>query len=803
MEQNTSGDLAATYASEYGWHILPVHGITADGRCTCGKPHSDPKEIGKHPASPNGQKDATTDLAQIQCWWTQNPNYNIGVMCQSSGFFAIDIDPRSGGDDSFITLEERAEGSIIPTVEAITGEYTVKGRVVRGRHLIYRCNPNESFMKNLDKSGLKGIDIKWNGYIVLTPSRHFSGVKYEWAPGKAPWEIEIAEAPEELLQALRSKAPTPAKTNVSSGFGAIDYSQLVASSMQNQPFDLAGTLADGLVEGERAVTVYQMACSMAARFGTDPLAKVMIVGAMKDYNATSITPPMQVEGSNGLLMHVRRAIEFVQNNPPEIHLPSTQDGKALSDTHDSAAMEWVAGYLKSSFCWNKYLGWLRYVDGVWKSRSDEAVREAIRKIIHKFWEDARRDPDLHSTIGALKSFLSKPRLSALEALLRGFLEVEDDVLDGHVDMLNAKNGVIDLKTGDLLPHDPSYYFTKQTICAYEPNAKHPDWNKALEAIPAYAYDYVHTLFGQGCTGFTLSEDIALVLGGGGSNGKSTICDLCLKVLGKFAVSVSSNLLTARDSDHTTEITDLVGKRFALLEEFPMGGSINVNRLKRIIGTTEITGRRMRQDNQTWEATHTMVMTTNSELNIPSGDGGTWRRLVKINFPYRFVAKPELPNDRQGDQGLRIRLNEGKEGQHEAVLAWLVQGAINWFANDRKLPKLPKEVQADIDEWRASQDSLGSFLKDTVELDSTSWVTQADLHQMFKIEHGAAELEAEKAFNSALKSHEFIVSNGLKVSARQRTVSKAISRPNPLGNPWLSTSSLAIQTTLIKGLRFKN
>lgn len=136
-------------------------------------------------------------------------------------------------------------------------------------------------------------------------------------------------------------------------------------------------------------------------------------------------------------------------------------------------------------------------------------------------------------------------------------------------------------------------------------------------------------------------------------------------------------------------------------------------------------------------------------------------------------------------------------------AWLVQGAMKWFANKRKLPKLPREVQADIEEWRSSQDSPGSFLKDTVELDQTSYVTQADLHQMFKIENNEGELETEKAFNSALKSHEFIVSNGLKVVTRQRTGSKAISRPRALENPWLSTKPLANQATLIKGVRFKH
>ena len=153
---------ARWYASQ-GWKILPCHGIVDGGRCTCGRPHSEPKDVGKHPAIDEWNIRATDDIEIVEDWWSQSPDANIGVFCRESGFLVIDIDPRSGGVESFQKFEELLEGNLPPTVEALTGEYTLGGKTVRGRHLFYRCDPSEALVGNLIKNGLKGIDIKHKG----------------------------------------------------------------------------------------------------------------------------------------------------------------------------------------------------------------------------------------------------------------------------------------------------------------------------------------------------------------------------------------------------------------------------------------------------------------------------------------------------------------------------------------------------------------------------------------------------------------------------------------------------------------
>ena len=304
----------AQWYAQQGWKILPVHGIAKDGKCTCGKSHSEPKEIGKHPAISSWNSEATSDAAVLSSWWAENPEYNVGVFAKPSGFLVIDIDPRNGGTDSFLKLEERASGALPPTVEAITGEYMDKGKVVRGRHLIYKCDPNEKFIGNFKKEGLDGIDVKHNGYILLSPSRHFSGLTYDWKPGHAPWEIEIAEAPEELLSVIRAKSLKRA------GGGGSTYREgswdwLTDLEFAGKSVDIETIMEEGLVEGQRAVEIYRLACALANKYGTTEVDRQTIESLMIRFNHEMVKPPMELEGQNSLLMHVHRAIDFVRDNP--------------------------------------------------------------------------------------------------------------------------------------------------------------------------------------------------------------------------------------------------------------------------------------------------------------------------------------------------------------------------------------------------------------------------------------------------------------------------------------------------------
>lgn len=168
LDSNPMLDAALEYA-RLGWYVFPVQGIR-DGRCTCGVDCDSP---GKHPHVKGWPNVATTDSKLIAPWWLQWPDANIGVACGPSGLLVVDIDPRHGGHKSL----ERLEG--------LHGRfYQTRARTGGGGLHLFFKKPAGTTVKsrsNAFGNAYPGIDIRTDGgFIVLPPSLHVSGMRYQW-----------------------------------------------------------------------------------------------------------------------------------------------------------------------------------------------------------------------------------------------------------------------------------------------------------------------------------------------------------------------------------------------------------------------------------------------------------------------------------------------------------------------------------------------------------------------------------------------------------------------------------------------
>ena len=141
---------AEAYAGELGWAVFPL------------------KPGGKTPLTPNGFKDATTDLTQVRAWWQQWPDANIGLPT-GHHFDVIDVDAPVLKTAWFEMLHE-------PDLEVHGFAATSSG----GYHAYIAPDPARD-VKNRAGAFGKGIDFRTHGGYVVAPwSQREGGGMWQW-----------------------------------------------------------------------------------------------------------------------------------------------------------------------------------------------------------------------------------------------------------------------------------------------------------------------------------------------------------------------------------------------------------------------------------------------------------------------------------------------------------------------------------------------------------------------------------------------------------------------------------------------
>lgn len=279
--------------------------------------------------------------------------------------------------------------------------------------------------------------------------------------------------------------------------------------------------------------------------------------------------------------------------------------------------------------------------------------------------------------------------------------VRTEELDAHAWELNTPGGIIDLRTGHLVPSDPNKLHTRTTSCTPDPNANPAVLNKFLADTFPNNPDlrgYVQRLIGYSAVGEVLAHVLPFAFGGGG-NGKGVLFETIGTVLGDYATSTPEGFLMAQQyQNHSTEIAKLSGARFVTCAEVNEGDKFDEAKVKLLTGGDRLTARFMRQDEFTFKPTHHLWLSGNYQPKVESGGASFWRRLRLLPFLH------SVPEENIVD-GLADML----AGQHgPAVLHWIAQGAAAYHQGGLNEPDDVKQATKD---YALSVDTVARFLDD--------------------------------------------------------------------------------------------
>lgn len=566
-------DAALGYA-QLGWPVIPLHGVSEDGRCLC-RNNCTGKVIGKKPHIKEWQEKASTDPQTIKSWWQKWPDANVAIVT-GGNLLVVDVDPRNKGDVSFAKLEQKY-GAVDTALVATGGG---------GSHY-YFLKPSESKIKG--GTGLlgAGVDVKSEGgFVVAPPSRHASGEKYQWKRTQLkalpPWLLKE-------LQSIRNRNPDPQ------------------------------ALPEHIPEGERHNTLL----SYAGRLRQAGLTYDEILARLTEAN-TRCMPPCSLQEIDEIVRSVMayRVADYTLDGLGNAHRFRDDHCRTVRRCIDEG----------SWYLW-KGSRWARATNDEIIQLCISTVEKM--RLFAPLGGDL--EDKLRAWAKACRSEKRVRELLFLSAALEE-LHTKRDMFDKDPLLLNCNNGTLDLRTLRIKSHQREDYITKKVQVNFNPNAYSERWERFLREAcreNQAQIDYLQLAAGYSLTGLTDEEKVFFIVGPGGT-GKTTFIEAIRGVMGEYCVTSSPQefLATTRNSTAPTPgVAKLASVRLVISSEIPHGVRLSEWIVKALTGGDVITARHLYKEEFDFLPQFKLWMTMNEPPRFNYRDSGLKRRIIIIPFEF--------------------------------------------------------------------------------------------------------------------------------------------------------------------------
>jgi putative DNA primase/helicase len=232
------------------------------------------------------------------------------------------------------------------------------------------------------------------------------------------------------------------------------------------------------------------------------------------------------------------------------------DNGSVEPVKDYGHAAVLAPQFRGHFRWAPHRGsWMRWTGKVWKPEENEYVGKVASDTLRtQYGEQIAGEAD-KATLARLLALVKETCIYARITGALNFLKGWDDILtraeqwDSHPWLLNVGNGVLDLKTGKLGPHDPNLLLTKLAPVDYDPEAAGDTWTAHIQRfLPnENVRRQVQRDLGMALVGAPVDELLPIWYGLG-ANGKSTTANIVERVLGDYAGVAAPNLLIQAKSE---------------------------------------------------------------------------------------------------------------------------------------------------------------------------------------------------------------------------------------------------------------
>ena len=223
--------------------------------------------------------------------------------------------------------------------------------------------------------------------------------------------------------------------------------------------------------------------------------------------------------------------------------------------------------------------------------------------------------------------------------------------------------------------------------------------------------------------------------GSGANGKSKLVELMARCMGDYKATVPITLITQKRNtigSTSSEVAQLIGTRYAVMQEPSKGDKINEGIMKEITGGDPIQARALFKDSITFVPQFKLAVCTNTLFDIASNDDGTWRRIRVCPFKSKFTSNPgNDPKFSLEDYPYQFLIDKNLDEKFEKWAPVFAAMLVEMVYQTQGHVEDCDIVMASSNKYRDGQDYFSEFNKEKIRENPGGKIKKTELIEEFK------------------------------------------------------------------------
>ncbi len=373
--------------------------------------------------------------------------------------------------------------------------------------------------------------------------------------------------------------------------------------------------------------------------------------------------------------------------------------------------------------------WLYWDERRWARDGVGVVDRRAREVVRSMYAELDSVEDAQVRLQfALHAHQSENvnRLEAITKIARAHVAfaAEPADFDQNPWLLTCLNGTVDLRTGELRPHDPEDMITMICPVEYSPEPAPGEWRRFVDLVTngdAEMAEFLQMVAGYALTGSTRESAFFFIIGET-RTGKTTFIEALKGVLGDYGWKTSFDAFLAgrRPGGPRDDIAGMAGKRLVIASEVAYGRRFDEATIKELTGGDTTNARHLYEREFQFKPVFKLFLAANDFPALRSDDSGSWARLKMVPFENAALA-----DTRWLDLKERVR---DVEVTGPEILSWAVEGCLKW--QERGSLPLPQKVEDRSTKKREEFDPLTDFIADRCSLGDDCRVLRSDLYEAY-------------------------------------------------------------------------